>query len=213
MTAVVFDAGGVLIDWNPRHLYRKLFDTDQAMEAFLSEICTPEWNARQDAGRPFAQGVAELTARFPDHAELISAYDTRWEEMVPQAHVETIEIAHALQTEGIRLYCLTNFSTEKFRLVRQRFDIFDLFDGIVVSGEIGLIKPDPAIYRYLLERFALRAASCLFIDDVAANVAAAQAVGMRALQYRSSRQLRCDLRACGLLASPQRCSSAWTDDG
>jgi haloacid dehalogenase-like hydrolase len=137
MSAVIFDVGGVLIDWNPRHLYRKLFDgdADDAMERFLAEVCTPEWNLRQDAGRPFAEAVAELAERFPEHADLIAAYDLRWEEMLQGAHVETVEIVRELRAQGTPLYCLTNSSTEKFPLMQRRFDVFDLFDGIVVSGE------------------------------------------------------------------------------
>jgi 2-haloacid dehalogenase len=203
MTALIFDVGGVLIDWNPRHLYRKLFDgdSDGAMERFLAEVCTPEWNLRQDVGRPFAEAVAELTGRFPDHADLIAAYDARWEEMVPGAHDETIEIVRELKARGTPLYCLTNFSTEKFPLMRRRFDVFDLFDGIVVSAEIGMVKPDPAVYRYVVERFGLEAPSCLFVDDVEANVAAASSVGMQAVRYLSSRQLRHDLQMRGALSA------------
>jgi 2-haloacid dehalogenase len=204
MTAVIFDVGGVLIDWNPRHLYRKLFDgdSDGAMERFLAEVCTPEWNLRQDVGRPFAEAVAELTGRFPDHADLIAAYDARWEEMVPGAHDETIEIVRELKARGTPLYCLTNFSTEKFPLMRRRFDVFDLFDGIVVSAEIGMVKPDPAVYRYLVERFGLEAPSCLFVDDVEANVGAASSIGMQAVHYLSGRQLRRDLQMRGVLSAP-----------
>jgi 2-haloacid dehalogenase len=204
MTAVIFDVGGVLIDWNPRHLYRKLFegDSDGAMERFLAEVCTPEWNLRQDVGRPFVEAVAELTGRFPDHADLIAAYDARWEEMVPGAHDETIEIVRELKARGTPLYCLTNFSTEKFPLMRRRFDVFDLFDGIVVSAEIGMVKPDPAVYRYLVERFGLEAPSCLFVDDVEANVGAASSIGMQAVHYLSGRQLRRDLQMRGVLSTP-----------
>jgi epoxide hydrolase-like predicted phosphatase len=204
MTAVIFDVGGVLIDWNPRHLYRKLFDGagDDAMERFLAEVCTPEWNLQQDAGRPFAEAVAELTRRFPEHADLIAAYDARWEEMVPGAHDETIEIVRELKAQGTPLYCLTNFSTEKFPSVRRRFDVFDLFDGIVVSAEIGMVKPDPAAYRYLVERFGLETSSCLFVDDAEANVEAAASIGMQAIRYLSSRQLRWELQMRRVLASP-----------
>ena len=204
MTRVIFDVGGVLIDWNPRHLYRKLFggDSDGAMERFLAEVCTPEWNLRQDAGRPFAEAVAELTERFPDHADLIAAYDARWEEMVPGAHDETIDIVRELKAQGTPLYCLTNFSREKFPLIRRRFDVFDLFDGIVVSAEIGMVKPNPAVYRYLVERFGLEAPSCLFVDDVEANVGAASSIGMQAVRYLSGRQLRRDLWMREVLTSP-----------
>jgi HAD superfamily hydrolase (TIGR01509 family) len=191
VTAVIFDVGGVLIDWNPRYLYRRMFNGDHgAMERFLTEVCSPAWNLRQDAGRPFAEAVAELACRYPEHAGFIAAYDEAWEEMVAGAHDETIAIVRQLKARATPLYCLTNFSREKFPLMRQRFDVFGLFDGIVVSGEIGLVKPDPAIYRHLLERFHLQAAECFFIDDVEANVEIARASGMRAVLYRSSDELR-----------------------
>ena len=118
------------------------------------------------------------------------------------AHDETIEIVRELKAQGTPLYCLTNFSTEKFPLMRRRFDVFDLFDGIVVSAEIGIVKPDPAVYRYLVERFGLEAPSCLFVDDVEANVGAASSIGMQAVHYLSGRQLRRDLQMRGVLASP-----------
>lgn len=206
MTSVIFDVGGVLIDWNPRHLYRKLFDgnSDGLMERFLAEVCTPEWNLRQDAGRPFADAVAELSERFPDCADLIAAYDSRWEEMVPGAHDETIDIVRELKAQGTPLYCLTNFSGEKFPLMRRRFDVFDLFDGIIVSAEVGMVKPDPAVYRYLVQRFGLETCSCLFVDDAEANVEAAALIGMQAVRYQSSRQLRRELQMRGVLASSDR---------
>ena len=214
MTSVIFDVGGVLIDWNPRHLYRKLFDVDSdgLMERFLAEVCTPEWNLRQDAGRPFAEAVAELTRCFPDYADLIAAYDSRWEEMVPGAHDQTVDIVRELKTQGTPLYCLTNFSGEKFPLMQRRFDVFDLFDGIVVSAEVGMVKPDPAVYRYLVQRFGLETSSCLFVDDAEANVEAAALIGMQAVRYLSSQQLRCELKMRGLLASPDRRLSRLTTD-
>ena len=200
MTALVFDVGGVLIDWNPRHLYRKLFDGNEgAMERFLAEVCTPAWNARQDEGRSFGEAVAELSARFPEYCDLIAAYHLRWEEMVPAAIGETIDLVRELKSAGTPLYALTNFSTEKFPLVRQRFDVFELFDGIVVSGEIGLIKPNPAIYRQLLDRYGLDASACIFIDDLPANVEAARSIGMRGIRFSSAGLLRRELRAAGLL--------------
>jgi 2-haloacid dehalogenase len=197
--AVIFDVGNVLIEWNPRHLYRKLFDDDEmAMERFLSEICTAEWNSAQDAGRPFARAVADLCAQHPQHGPLIAAYHERWEEMVPAAHDATIALVRELKDRGWPLYALTNFSTETFPLVVRRFDVFQLFDGIVVSGELGIIKPDPAIFRHLLERFALPAEACLFIDDAPANVDAARSLGMHAILYTGGLALRGQLAAFGV---------------
>ncbi|QLH38507.1 MAG: HAD family phosphatase [Defluviicoccus sp.] len=198
--AVVFDVGNVLIDWNPRYLYRKLFDGDETgMERFLADVCTPIWNAAQDAGRPFTQAVEDLCDRFPEHTDLIEAYDVRWEEMVPWAHDATCDLVHELKAQGWPLYALTNFSAEKFPLMQRRFDVFAQFDGIVVSGEIGLIKPDPAIFHHLFERFALRAEFCLFIDDSPANVECARSLGMQTIHYVDPETLREEITVLGLL--------------
>jgi 2-haloacid dehalogenase len=198
--AVVFDVGGVLLDWNPRHLYKTMFDgDDEAMERFLADVCSPAWNLSLDAGRPFASGVAELCGRFPERTALIAAYDSRWEDMVRGAFEETVDVARALKANGVPLYALTNFSNEKMALVRPRYDFFTLFDGMVVSGEIGIVKPDPAIYQHLLERFDLRADETLFIDDSPANIAGAEAAGLNAIHFRSASQLRCELARWSLL--------------
>ena len=198
--AVVFDVGGVLIDWNPRHLYRKLFDGDAAaMEDFLARVCSHDWNLMQDAGRPFAEGVADLSARFPEHAEKIAAYDSRWEEMIAGTIDGTVAILRELQARGTPLYCLTNFSTEKFPLCRRRFDFFAAFAGIVVSGEIGMVKPDRAIYDHLVGTYGLTPSRCLFIDDNQDNVAGAHAAGLQAIRYTSPARLRRELTARGLM--------------
>jgi 2-haloacid dehalogenase len=199
-TAVIFDVGGVLVDWNPRHLYRKLFaGNDAAMERFLTRVCSLTWNLMQDAGRPFATGVEELSARHPEYAELIAAYDERWEEMVPRALDEVVTIARELAARGVPLYGLTNFSREKFPLVQRRFDFFELFAGIVVSGEVGAIKPDPAIYLHLFDRFALAPEGCLFVDDSPINVVGAEAVGLPSIRFTDADSLRKELQARGLL--------------
>ncbi len=197
---IVFDVGGVLLDWNPRHLYRSMFDGDvEAMERFLADVCSPAWNLSLDAGTPFAQGVAELCGRFPEQAALIAAYDARWQDMVKGVFEETIDLARALKAKGYPLYALTNFSSEKMALVRSRYDFFTLFDGMVVSGEIGVVKPDLAIYRHLLDRFGLIAEETLFIDDAPINVAGAHAAGMKAIRYHSPSQLGDALTRFGLL--------------
>lgn len=202
--AIVFDLGGVLIDWNPRHLYRKLFDGDDAaMEAFLSEICTQAWNEEQDGGRPFADAVALLAARHPEHAELIRAYDERWEEMLAGPIEGTVAVLAALRNRGVPLYALTNWSAEKFPIARRRFDFLAWFEDIVVSGEIGLKKPDPQIFRHLFDRHGLSPAETLFIDDSERNVTAAAELGMPALRFRSPEALRLDLAALGLLGDEE----------
>ena len=198
--AVVFDLGGVLIDWNPRYLYRKLFDGDAAaMEHFLATVCTPAWNEEQDSGRPFAEAVALLVARHPEQTELIAAYDRRWDEMLAGPIDGTVAILAEIKARNTPLAALTNWSAEKFPVARRRFDFLAWFDAIVVSGEVGMRKPDPRIYRHLLESRGLAAGGTLFIDDSAANVAAARALGMPALQFSAPPALRADLEALGLL--------------
>lgn len=196
---VVFDVGGVLLDWNPRHLYRRLFDDERAMEAFLSDVCSPAWNLLMDMGVPFRQGVNVLADRHPHHAELIRAYDERWQEMVAGAIEESVEILRELIDAGRPVYALTNFSAEKFALERRRWPFLGWFRGIVVSGEIGLVKPAPAIYQHLTTRFGLAPERCLFVDDQPANVAAARAAGMHAVRFVGADALRADLSARGLL--------------
>jgi 2-haloacid dehalogenase len=171
---VVFDFGGVLLNWNPRHLYRKLFAGDEAaMEAFLANVCTSEWNERQDAGRSFADAVAALMPRHADQAELIAAFGQRFDEMIAGPIDGTVAILAELRRAGVACYGLTNFSAETFRPQRQRFEFLSWFDGIVVSGEEGVIKPDPRIFRILLERYRIVPEEAVFIDDNPANAAAA----------------------------------------
>lgn len=198
-TVPVFDIGGVLLDWNPRYLYRTLFDDPAAMEAFLTTVCTPEWNRRMDGGMTFAQGIAELLPRFPDQADLIRAYRDRWIEMIPAALDDTVAILEELRSAGHRLYAITNFAAETFALTRQRWDFLGHFKDIVVSGEIGALKPEPEIYRRLLDDNGLTAGDCIFIDDVQENVDGAKAVGMHAVRFTDARTLRSDLRDHGLL--------------
>jgi 2-haloacid dehalogenase len=195
---VVFDLGGVLIDWNPRYLYRKLFDDDEKMERFLSEVCSPEWNMRQDAGRLWPEAVSELTTRYPDQAAMIAAYRERWPEMLGGDIPETVELLKELKQHGLRLYALTNWSHETFPFARSRFAFLDWFDGIVVSGEERLVKPDPAIFLRLLTRYDIPPSRAVYIDDSPRNVSAAAGVGLHALEFVGAHQLRQDLIALGL---------------
>jgi 2-haloacid dehalogenase len=197
--AVLFDLGGVLVDWNPRHLYRRLFADEAAMEHFLAIVCTQSWNEEQDAGRPFCEGVELLLARHPQHAEEIRAYDARWGEMVKGAVEESVAILGELRARGIPLFALTNWSAEKFPLARRRFAFFEWFNGILVSGEERLKKPDPRIYRLAVERFGIEPAETLYIDDAEVNVAAASLLGFRTHHFVEARALRSLLVACGLL--------------
>ena len=197
----VFDVGGVLIEWDPRHLYRKLFAGDEAsMEHFLATICTHEWNRGQDAGRSFAEGCRLLKADYPDKAALIDAYGTRFDEMMPGPIDGMVEILAELRERGTPLYGLTNFSAETYPSTFERFDFLRWFEGVLVSGEVGVIKPDPRIYRLLLERFALDPQRTVYIDDVEANVAAARPFGIHAIHFTSPAALREELVGLGLLA-------------
>lgn len=196
--AVIFDLGGVLIDWNPRHLYRKLFDDEAAMETFLGEICAPAWNLEQDRGRPWAAAIAELSAQHPDQAELIAAYRARWPEMLNGPIAGTVAILEELDGAGTALFALTNWSAETYPHAEQIYGFLGRFRAVVVSGRIGLIKPDAAIYRHAIARFGVAPERTLFVDDSAKNVAGAAAVGLRAIRFTTPEALRRDLAALGL---------------
>jgi 2-haloacid dehalogenase len=200
--AIVFDFGGVLIDWNPRHLYRKLFADENAMEQFFADAQFMEWNLEQDRGGRFAQGVAEHAEKFPQYAKHLRAFDERWRETVGGEISGTVEILRALKRAGHRLYGLTNWSAEKFALVEHEFSFLQWFDGIVVSGRVGLIKPEPRIFELLLEQIGLPARECLFIDDAEKNIAAARALGLHTIHFVSPAQLANELRALSLLPAP-----------
>lgn len=186
---VVFDLGGVLIDWNPRYLYRRLIDDEAAMELFLASVCTQAWNETFDAGRPFADGVAELCARHPAQSELIESFDRRWPEMIRGPIDGTVRHLEALAHAGTPLFALSNWSAEKFPHIRERYPFFDHFREIVISGEIGFIKPDPRAFQALLDRTAGPPEACLFIDDSEANVRAAERLGFRTIHFQGPEQL------------------------
>lgn len=196
---VVFDLGAVLIDWDPRYLYRTLFPGDEpAMERFLAEVCTPAWNHRQDEGRPWDDAVEELAAAHPHERAMIEAYRDRWDEMLGGPIEGTVAILRALRDAGVPLYALTNWSAETWPVARARFDFLGWFRGVVVSGREGVAKPDPAIYRTLLERYAIAPAGALFIDDREENVAAARTAGMDGIRFTGPAALRAELARRGL---------------
>jgi 2-haloacid dehalogenase len=195
---VVFDLGGVLIDWDPRHLYRKLFAGNEvAMAHFLATVCTHEWNRGQDAGRTFAEGARLLKAEHPDKAGLIDAYCARFDEMMPGPIAGSIEILADLRSLGAPLYCLTNFSAETYPPTFERFEFLRWFRGVLVSGEVGIVKPDPRIFELLLERFAIDPKRAVYIDDVAANVNAARAFGIHGIHFTMPTALRAGLAELG----------------
>lgn len=194
MKNIVFDFGGVLVDWNPRYLYDKYFGDEERSQWFLDNICLYSWNLQMDGGKPFAEGVRELQAEHPEWTEAIGIYHTRWIEMMGGEVEGTADVLRALKRAGYGIYGLTNWSAETFPLIRDTYPVFGEFDGIVVSGEEHLLKPDAAIYRCLIDRYGLQAEESIFIDDNAANVEAARGVGMKALQFESARQLADELR-------------------
>ena len=200
LDAVVFDLGGVLVDWNPRYLFRKLYPNREAeMEHFLTEVCSNEWNAMQDAGRTWSEAVKILQQDHPEHAEMISAYHLRWEEMLAGAIEGTVAVLRDLKRCGTPLFALTNWSHETFPLARRRFEFLGWFDGVVVSGEEKLIKPDRRIFDLLLARFALDPRRTVYIDDNLTNVAAATEIGMHAIHFTEPDALRRELESLQLL--------------
>ena len=197
--AVIFDFGGVLIDWNPYYLYRKVLPNDTEIAGFLAETGLLDWNYTFDQGYPFTRGITELSQRFPERAELIRMFDERWSETLGSTFDATIDLVKGLKQKGLPVYGLTNWSAEKFKQVRSQYEFMNLFDDIVVSGEVKIAKPDPRIYTLLLERNGLKAGDCLYIDDSKENVRGARQVGLQAIEYQSSAQVRQILASQGLL--------------
>ncbi len=189
LPAIVFDFGNVLIEWDPRHLYRKLLSDEQAVEKFLKEISFFEWNKAHDAGRPFDESVSDLCQQYPHYCDLIRAYDVRYEESIAGAIEPVVQILKALKEQGYPLYGLSNWPAGKFDLVRPKYPFFSWFDDIVISGEVRLAKPDPLIYAILLERVGRPAEECIFIDDSAVNIQTAQTLGFQTIHFYSPHQL------------------------
>ncbi|MEW6400826.1 MAG: HAD family phosphatase [Chloroflexota bacterium] len=197
---IIFDFGGVLVDWDPRNLYRRYFPNDpQAMERFLSEVNFLEWNSHQDRGRPFAQAVAELSGRFPQYGHLILAFHQHWEESLVGDIPESVAILKALKKKGYALYGLSNWSAETFPKTRAKYPFFELFDDIVLSGEVRLIKPDPAIFKLLIQRTGERPEECLLIDDSEKNIAVAKELGFQTIHFTSGPQVRAELQRLNIL--------------
>lgn len=192
-SAIVFDLGGVLIDWNPRHLYRKLHSDERAIEEFLLEVDFQGWNAAMDRGMPMADAVQQLKTQFPHRADWIDAWMNRWRESLAGPIPGTVAILEELRAAGFPLMALSNWGADTFGAVRDDYPFLKHFDHVVLSGEERVIKPDPEIFRRLLARSGRRAEECVFIDDVAAHVAAARALGFDAIQFRTPDELRRDL--------------------
>lgn len=197
-STVIFDLGGVLVDWNPDYLYRKLIPDAAERNWFLTEVCNGAWNAQQDRGRDWATAIAEKTAQFPQYAALIRVYRERWIETIGGRIEATVAVLDELKERGVPLYALTNWAADTFQEARHIVPL-DRFDGIVVSGEVKMMKPEPEIFRHLLEKFTLQAPDCLFIDDMPYNTAAAEDLGFQTVTFTGAAALRQELERHSLL--------------
>jgi 2-haloacid dehalogenase len=199
-SVAIFDLGGVVIDWNPRYLYRKLFDGNEtAMEHFLATVCTPAWNELQDGGRTFADACASLKATHPWETDLIDAWFRRYDEMLGGEIPGTAEILTEMRSRGISLYALSNWSAETFPIALRRFECLKCFQGVLLSGEVRLLKPDRRIFEVFLKTFAIDPARAIYIDDRSVNVDVAASFGMHGIRFTDSRSLRAELMREGSL--------------
>lgn len=198
--AIVFDFGGVLLDWDPRYLYKRYFNGDsRAMERFLKEIDFYHWNAQQDGGRSFEEGIREHSSRFPQYADLIQAYFDRWEDSIRGVIPGSVEILRRLKEAGYRIFGLSNWSAETYPRASHRFEFFQLFDRVFLSGELGLVKPDPAIYEYFLTGVKCTAPECVLIDDTLENIVSAKRIGFKTIHFQSPQKLAAALEQLQLL--------------
>jgi 2-haloacid dehalogenase len=201
INTIIFDLGGVLIDWNPRHLYRKIFKTEEEIEWFLKNICTNEWNEQQDAGRSFAEATEELLAKFPEHEQPIRAWYGRWQETINGSIEGTVDILRAIRdSKKFKLYALTNWSAESFPWALDNFEFLHWFEGIAVSGVEKTRKPFPEFYHLLLNRYQIDPAKSIFIDDSHRNVLGGEAVGIKGIHFQSPEQLKIELQKVGILS-------------
>ena len=195
---VVFDIGNVLLPWNPRWLFRKLLPHEAAVERFMEEVDFLEWNEQHDAGQRFEQGIADRGQRFPHYRHLLQAFHDRWEETMGPPIEGSVALARQLRASGYRTLALTNFSAETFPRATRMHSFLDEFEGILVSGREGLMKPDPNIYRLLCDRYQVTPSRSVFIDDSPKNVEGARQVGMHAIHFQSPDQLTTALRDLGV---------------
>lgn len=198
--AIIFDFGNVLLEWNPRNVYKRYFPNDpEGMEHFLKEISFMDWNLQQDKGRPFAEGVAVLSEKFPHHSHLIRAYYDHWTDSIGGSITGTVDILRKLKRAGYPLYGLSNWSAETFPHARAKYDFFDLFDDMVISGEVGYVKPDPEIFQILLEKIGRPAQECLLIDDSLPNIDQGNKMGFVTIHFRFPAQLENELKGLYLI--------------
>lgn len=196
---LIFDLGNVLITWDPKRVFRTIFKTEAEVDKFLAEICTMDWNEQQDAGRSIAEGNRILIEKYPEYQTEIEAYYGRWPEMLGGAIKGTVAILETLKAvRKYRLYALTNWSAETFPEALKRYEFLQYFKEILVSGKEGIKKPNPAIYELALSRFGIDPSTAIFIDDSARNVAAAEAIGIQSIHFKSAEQLQQDLTQLGI---------------
>jgi len=190
---IVFDLGGVLLDWNPRYLYSQLFPDLEELDYFLEEVCSPAWNAQMDASKPFQEAIDELIPQHPAYSEQIQAYFTRWKEMMGGTIPGAVDILRELKYQGRPLAALSNWSTETFPKVKEDYEFLEWFDPLILSGELGVAKPDPEIFNHLLQELQVRAENCLFIDDSSENIREAERQGFDTIHFKSPELLREEL--------------------
>jgi 2-haloacid dehalogenase len=200
MDAVLFDLGKVLLDWSPRYFYARFFPGDErALERFLAEVVAPAWILEMDRGLPMAEAIAARQRLYPEHADLIARWREGWPEMLRGEIAGTVAVLDELAARGRRLYALTNFSPETWPVARARFGFLERFADVVVSGEVGMVKPDPRIYRLAIERCRLEPGRTVFVDDLPANVEAARGEGLHAVHFTTPERLRAELVELGAL--------------
>jgi len=200
ITTIIFDYGNVLLAWNPRYLYQRFFPDDpEGMERFFRDVDFLEWNAQQDKGRTFKEGIAELSKQFPQYSHLVQAYHDHWSDSIVGAIAGTVDILRQLKKAGYKLYGLSNWSAETFPRAREKYDFFDLFDDMVISGDVGHLKPDARIFQIMLDKIGKPAQECLFIDDSLANIQQAQKMGFPVIHFQSPEQLKASLRGLQIL--------------
>lgn len=199
MKTIIFDLGGVLVDWNPEYVYLKEFNGNRKkMKWFFNNICTSEWNEQQDGGKLMIEATNERIKLFPEYKKLIKMFYGRWEEMLKDEISGTVDILHMLKNKGFKLIALTNWSAETFPVAVKKFAFLKLFEGIVVSGEIKMLKPFKEIYEYTLIKFDLNSSECVFIDDRLSNIEGAINCGIKGILFKSPDQLLVDLKKIGI---------------
>jgi 2-haloacid dehalogenase len=196
---VVFDFGGVLIDWDRRYLYRKVIEDNTEMEWFLNNVCSDEWNNLQDQGIPFSETIPALQMKFPEYCDKIAMYETRWCEMVGGEISGSVEILKEIQAKNFPVYGLTNWGADTFPIVFNQFEFLRKLDGIVVSGDEKLVKPNPALFEILIKRYHIDPATCVFIDDNMMNIESAKKIGFKTIRFVSPESLRQDLKLLKIL--------------